>query len=411
MLLNSVLGAVLAGVAVTAVLLLTGNGGSAATAGTSVRSATAQLGDVTATVSASGQISPVRAVDASFATGGTISTVDVAVGQQVTAGQRLGTLDTSDAQDALDQAETQLSTAETELTAAKKAATTTTTATSGGQGGQTGQSQSQTGGSSGTSVTQAQSAVTQAQNAVNTAQKTLDETTLNAPIAGLVTAVNGTVGDNAGSGGSGGNSAGGGSSSGNSSAFVTIADTSAYVVSSDVAESDIAKLQTGQTATVTFPAVSGVSGQGTVTAIAPVGTTSSNVVTFPVTVTLAALPEGIRLGQTAQVSVTTASASNVLEVPSAAVHSAAGGTHTVTVLGAGDARTTTTVEVGVVGDTTTQITSGLKEGDKVLISIDSAITGTTTGRTGTGTGGFGGGGFGGGGFGGGGFGGAGRGNG
>jgi macrolide-specific efflux system membrane fusion protein len=191
---------------------------------------------------------------------------------------------------------------------------------------------------------------------------------------------------------------------------VTIADTSSYVVSADVAESDVANLKTGQTATVTFPAVSGVSGQGTVTAVAPVGTTSSNVVTFPVTVTLAALPDGIRLGQTAQVSVTTASASNVLEVPSAAVHSATGGTHTVTVLGTGDARTVTTVEIGVVGDTTTQITSGLKEGDKVLVSVDSAISGTTSG-TGTGTGGFGGAGFGGGGFGGGTGGFAGRGNG
>ena len=205
-----------------------------------------------------------------------------------------------------------------------------------------------------------------------------------------MTAVDGTVGDAAGSGGSsGGNGASGatGGTSSGSGAFVTIADTSSYVVSADVAESDVATLQPGQPATVTFPAVSGVRGQGTVTAVAPVGTTSSNVVTFPVTVTLAALPDGIRLGETAQVSVTTASASNVLEVPSAAVHSTTGGTHTVTVLGAGDARTVTPVEVGVVGDTTTQVTSGLRQGDKVLISVDSAITGTTTSRTGTGGGG------------------------
>jgi macrolide-specific efflux system membrane fusion protein len=415
-LLNSVLGAVLLGVAVTAVLLLTGSGGSAATTGGTVRSATAQLGDVTATVSASGPVSPVRTVDASFAASGTIATVDVTVGQVVTAGQRLGTLDTGDAQTALDQAETQLSNAEDTLAAAKTAATTTAT---GSQGGTSGGSSGGSGG--GTSVTSAQSQVNQAQAAVDSAQKTLDETTLSAPIAGLVTAVNGTVGDRAGSGssssgagssGSGSAAAGSGSGS-SSSAFVTIADTSAYVVSANVAESDVAKLQVGQSATIAFPAVSGASGTGTVSAIAPVGTTSSNVVTFPVTVTLAALPDGIRLGQTAQISVTTASATNVLEVPSAAVRSGAGGTHSVTVLGTGTSRTVTTVAVGVVGDTTTQVTSGLKAGDKVLISVDSAISGTTSTRTGTGTG-FGGGGFGGGGggLGGGGFGGgAGRGNG
>jgi macrolide-specific efflux system membrane fusion protein len=58
------------------------------------------------------------------------------------------------------------------------------------------------------------------------------------------------------------------------------------------------------------------------------------------------------------------------------------------------------VEVGVVGDTFTEVTSGLAAGEQV--AIVTSTTNSTTGTNGRG-GGFGGGGAGGGGFGGGGF--------
>jgi macrolide-specific efflux system membrane fusion protein len=38
----------------------------------------------------------------------------------------------------------------------------------------------------------------------------------------------------------------------------------------------------------------------------------------------------------------------------------------------------TTVTVGVQGDTTTQIVSGLSEGDTVVVSLDTAVGTTTT---------------------------------
>ena len=43
----------------------------------------------------------------------------------------------------------------------------------------------------------------------------------------------------------------------------------------------------------------------TVTAIDPTASTSNNVVTYGATITLGSLPDGIRLGQTAEVTVTT----------------------------------------------------------------------------------------------------------
>ena len=80
--------------------------------------------------------------------------------------------------------------------------------------------------------------------------------------------------------------------------------------------------------------------------------------------------------------VVTGQAQDVLLVPSAAV-TTAGGQSTVTVVQNGQ-QVSTPVEVGLEGDQFTEITSGLSEGDEVVIA-----TATDTG----GTGGFPGGGF------------------
>jgi macrolide-specific efflux system membrane fusion protein len=108
---------------------------------------------------------------------------------------------------------------------------------------------------------------------------------------------------------------------------------------------------------------------------------------------------------TANVSVVTASRDNVVEVPSAAI-STAGGQSTVTVRVNGKDQVTP-VQTGLKGDGTTEIVSGLNDGDQVVMSVG-VVSGNSnpSGRTGTQTrtGTFGGGGFGGaGGFGGGGF--------
>jgi len=92
--------------------------------------------------------------------------------------------------------------------------------------------------------------------------------------------------------------------------------------------------------------------------------------------------------------VTTDSVTNVLYVPSAAVTSF-GGQSFVTVVD-GKTQTQTPVQVGVVGDTSTEITSGVSEGEQILLSSRTASTSTTGTRGGTGGFGGGAGGFGGG---------------
>jgi macrolide-specific efflux system membrane fusion protein len=347
---------------------------------------TVQQGTVSSTISASGAIAEARDVNANFGVSGTIASVDVAVGQTVTAGQTLGTLDTTDLQATANTDYTALVYANQDLAAAE--------AQPGAQVAQ---------------INQAKQAVSQARNTYNEAKAALGKATLTAPIGGLVIAANGQVGGTSGSSSSsssgGGNNASGSdssssnsSSSSSSSAFVTIADVSSYIVKANIAEADIAKVTVGQAATITFPALTGTTATAKVTAISPTASTSNSVVTYATTITLDKIPDGLRLGQTADVAITIAtSAADALYVPAAAI-TTANGTSTVNVVDAKTGKVVVTeVTLGVVGDDGTEIKTGLKAGETIVIGTvtPSTTTGTNTGtngRTGTrgGFGGFGG---------------------
>jgi macrolide-specific efflux system membrane fusion protein len=101
------------------------------------------------------------------------------------------------------------------------------------------------------------------------------------------------------------------------------------------------------------------------------------VVSYAVTVSLPTLPKGLRSGQSATVSVTTGSRSNVLTVPSSAI-TGSGSNHTVTVV-AGGQQTRTPVEIGLEGDQLTEVTSGLTAGQQVLLATASTSSGNGNG--------------------------------
>jgi multidrug efflux pump subunit AcrA (membrane-fusion protein) len=265
-------------------------------------------------------------------------------------------------------------------------------------------------------LTAAQSQVAQAQVQLMTAMQTMGWTTLHAPADGVVTALNGIVGQTVSASGvssssssttsssssssTGSSSSSSSNGSGSSSPFLTITDTGALSVKAGFAETDATKLQVGQPATVSFSALPNVQASGTVTEVDLSSTLVSNVVTYFATVDLTKVPAGVKPGMTASVTIVVNKAEGVLNLPSAAVRGT-GSTGTVTVVN-GKTQTTKIVGVGVRGDTTTEITSGLNAGDTVVVS-----SGTVSGvanQLGGGTGRFGG--LGGGGLGGGGFGGA-----
>jgi macrolide-specific efflux system membrane fusion protein len=115
------------------------------------------------------------------------------------------------------------------------------------------------------------------------------------------------------------------------------------------------------------------------------------VVTYDVTVLLSNPPADVKSGMTAQLAVTVASASNVLEIPSSAITTA--GRISTVVVDRNGKQSTVAVTTGLVGDTTTQILSGLTAGETIVEpSVTVSNNGTSTGTRGGGTGTLGGGG-------------------
>jgi macrolide-specific efflux system membrane fusion protein len=378
---------------------------TATTAGaTTSRVVPVTQGQVTSSVSATGTVQSASTAAANFLTAGTVTEIDVKVGDTVKTGQVLAKVNATTAQEQLTAARANLASAQQSLARAQSASTVDAA-----------------------TVTAAQAQVTNSQNSVNSAQRAVDGTTLTAPMDGTVIAVNGTVGgSSSGSSSSGGSSSGGSSSGGSSSGgsssggssgaaagggganggtassgsastattgFIRIADLSKMQVSVYFSEADATKLKADQATTVTWAALSGAHVTGRIATISPTATSQNNVNSYAVTVSLDSLPDGVRIGQTVTALVTVAQTDNAVRVPAAAVRGT-GQRHTVDVVTAGGKRETRQVEVGVQGDQFVEITSGLQPGEQVALNIPTG-TGGTTGNGRVGGGGFpgGGGGF------------------
>ena len=175
-------------------------------------------------------------------------------------------------------------------------------------------------------VTQQESAVAQAQANLTAAQLTLSQTTLKAPVTGTVTQVNGVVGAMTSGGGttvvsSSSSSSSSVSGSGSSTTgFVVLTNVSGLQVTAGFSETDVAKIQDGQPATVTVDALPGTKLAAHVVAIDTTATVVSNVVTYNVTFAFDnPTPAGVKPGMTAEVDVIVAEADNVVHVTSSAV--------------------------------------------------------------------------------------------
>ena len=356
---NLVLLVVIAAGVAGAVVLMRGK----ASASTTTRTVTVALGNVSSTVSASGTVAPATSMDLNFLTSGVVSEVDVKVGDKVTAGQVVGRLDPTDADAKVASAQAALVTAQDNLAAA-----------------QTTYSNDVAAGYSSTStqlvaayrtLKEARASLASSQAALGSAVKARSYNDLTSPIAGTVTVVNGVVGQ----------------PGGGSTAFASVATTDQMVVTAGFSEVDVAKVKPDQAATITFPAVPTATAQAKVTTVADTSTVTSNVVTYEVTVALTSLPPGVRSGMSADVDITTQSATNVVAVPNQAI-TTTGRTSTVRKLVNGTEQITP-VQIGVKGNSTSQVTSGVAVGDVLVLQTTTATGGT--GTTGT-RGGFGGGG-------------------
>jgi multidrug efflux pump subunit AcrA (membrane-fusion protein) len=397
-------GGALVGVAIAITLFTVGR--SKPPAATTATTAVTR-GSVTLQVAASGTVQAIQSRGLSFSMAGTVTEVDVKPGDTVKAGAVLARIDPTDAQATVDAAQNRVTDASDAVTRAQATAAlppcptanprpsgsgTGGTGGAGGTGGGTGgphptatptptvktaslllggPTGGSTGGAGGTGGTaqptptctqagrqtstsdallSAQQQLNNANLALEQAQQKLTGTTITAPIAGRVLSVGGKVGSNASPGGTG---------------FIVLGDISSLAITAEFSEADVGHLAVGQVASITLPDRD-TPMPGSVSQINPAGTVSSRLVRYGVEIVFNQVPPDLLLGQSAAVTVTTASAANVLYASSAAVTAVANGQGTVVVrTPQGDQ--TRTVKVGLRGAQYTELDSGVSAGDVLVL--------------------------------------------
>jgi membrane fusion protein, macrolide-specific efflux system len=311
-------------------------------------------GTFSQTVSASGTIVPAHQEDLSFTVAGEVSSVLVAEGDPVRKGQRLAQI----GKDAL----------RADVTAARSTLTAARTQLSSDQGADVSEAQ----------LAADQASVSSAKTALAVAKEALADATLRSPIAGVVASVDLTVGEQV-SGSGGGGSADPDDSNGATSQ-VTVMSTGAYVVEASVGSSDLAQLKKGLQAEIT-PTGATETVYGIVATIGMVASTSSSgAATFPVTIDVTGSPEGLYAGSTADVSIIVKKETDVLTVPSRALHTSGSTTFVYKLVGG--KRVKTTVTLGAAYGAQTEVTSGLTAGDQVELPAFVRPEGGLTGDTG-----------------------------
>ena len=180
---------------------------------------------------------------------------------------------------------------------------------------------------------------------------------------------------------------------------IEIIGTKLYEATATLTSTQVTSVKVGDSADVQVDGLDNTI-TGTVTQVGPVQS-SDNEYTYPVVVALPASDTGLFAGSTANVSIVTDQVNDVLAVPTSAV--IPDGTRSYVLMLSDGQLTEKFVTVGVVGYTYAQVTSGLTEGDSVVLAdYSEAVPSSNTTTVGGFGGGFGGGLGGTGGFGGGG---------
>lgn len=215
--------------------------------------------------------------------------------------------------------------------------------------------------------------IQQKQNALYDAQSTLADYTIRAPFDGIVAVVNVKVGDAASSG-----------------AAAAIIITRQQLVEISLNEVDAAKIKVGQKVSLTFDAIDGLGITGKAAQIDSLGTVSQGVVNYNVKIVLDTQDARIKPGMSANAGIITNVKIDVLAAPNSAVKTDGSGASYIQMLDANGQPQNKTVQIGIANDTSTEIVSGLSEGDNVVTQTISAsgATGAAAPQIGGGFGGL-----------------------
>jgi HlyD family secretion protein len=193
-----------------------------------------------------------------------------------------------------------------------------------------------------------------AQNQVEEVRLRLEKVTLTAPVDGVVTEVNVSVGEWAGS-----------------AAVIMLSDLSALYIDLPVDEIDLPSVAPGQLATITLDALPDSPMIGRVTAIAPAPIASgSGVNSYEVTVTLEDPNEKAKMGMTANVDIETGRREDVVIIPAhlILVEKTTGQTYVSTLRADGQVFRKE-VALGLRSGQEFEVLSGLGPGEQVVVPV------------------------------------------
>lgn len=337
--------------------------------------ATVTRGTLEESVEITGVIASGSVHNLTFATAGTVSVVDAALGDRVRFNQLLARLDTTAldrqleaARTSLEAAKKNLAAAESSLASAKSTLDATEeeqpTAPPGIPGPlPTTELQHDAAldaakaavANAEAAVANAEAAISSTEASITVTEKAIEGAEIRSPVAGRVTRMLLKVSDRVAPGAL------------TADAFpVQVMDLGNLRIEAQASEDDVVNLALDQRATITFDALDDITLDGHICEIESVGILIQGVPTFPVRVCLDNTDTRVRVGLTATVDVATGRRENVLLLPSRAV-SLIGDKHTVTLLLADNSRVETQVTVGRTSGGMTEIVSGLTEGQRVVL--------------------------------------------
>ncbi len=149
-------------------------------------------------------------------------------------------------------------------------------------------------------------------------------------------------------------------------------DMSRILIPVDVSEIDIHKIYTGQRVIISLDAITDKTYSGVISKISELGEGSGTTVTFETIIEITDADEAIKAGMTAAVEIILEEKSDVVLIPLNAI-TTAGEKSTVTVQNTGGNRQVE-VQIGLTTNLLAEITSGLAEGDLIVVpSIDNQV--------------------------------------
>lgn len=245
--------------------------GSKTTASTSQYiTATARKMNLQVSIQGTGTVYAGTSKDITANNSGTLKDLNLKVGDTVTAGTKLFTVDSNDLRQNVTKAQNNLQKQKLTLANAKNDTETAIDNLS----------------------------INDAQNQLNSANDAVNKMTVTSPINGVITAENNSNDESVQSG----------------KTVVTVVDSTSMKIKVAVDELNISKVKVGQKTEIKFDALKDKTFDGSVESVAAVGTTTNNVTTYDVVVSIAN-PTDIKIGMNANVNILVDSKDNALTIP------------------------------------------------------------------------------------------------